>query len=39
MSLRDMHRAPSALCQAVGSRQIEHPVGNAEARMQGIVGV
>jgi hypothetical protein len=39
MILRDMHRAPSALCQAVGLLKIGHPVGNAEARMRRIVGV
>jgi hypothetical protein len=39
MTLRDMHRAPSALCQAIGLLKIEHPVGNAEARMRRIVRV
>jgi hypothetical protein len=37
MTLRDMHRAPSALC--IGLLKIEHPVGHAEARMRRIVGV
>ena len=31
MTLPDMLRAPSALCQAIGLLKIEHPVGNAEA--------
>ena len=39
MTLRAMHRAPSALCQAIGLLKIEHPVGNAEARMRRTVGV
>ena len=39
MTLRAMHRAPSALCQAIGLLKIEHPGGNAEARMRRIVGV
>jgi hypothetical protein len=30
MTLRDMHRAPSALCQAIGLLKIEQPIGDAE---------
>jgi len=39
MTLRDVRRAPSALCRAIGVLKIEHPGGNAEARMRRIVGV
>jgi len=37
MTLRGMHRAPSALCQAIGLLKIEHPVRNAEARMRELL--
>jgi hypothetical protein len=38
MTLRDMHRAPSALCQAIDLLTIERSGGNADARVQRIVG-
>jgi hypothetical protein len=31
MTLRHMHLAPSALCEAIGLLNLGQPVGNAEA--------